>query len=359
MRIIGIMTGTSLDGIDIYFGDFEGKKFEKIFYEAIPFDEAIVNRIKNLIDVNVTTTVEEICDLNYDITREYVRAINTALEANDIRPSSIEAISFHGQTVWHNNGVSTLQLGEASILSEHFKVPVVNDFRSADVATGNMGAPLIYLFDRIIFDEGENVVTLNIGGIANISSLIDPNATFDTGPGNMIIDYCASRFFDAKFDNSGGYASKGKLNKELYDLMMSHPYYLQSLPKSTGREDFGVHYAEELVNKFDIDKFDFMYTVTYVTACTIANDINKFVPISESNRLVVSGGGAYNNTLMQILGELLPNYELSIINEYGIDADEKEALAFAYFGYCRLSNIEMKLLNGKKAFLGKVTSVYK
>lgn len=356
MKTVGIMTGTSCDGIDISFCGFSDNKFEKYFFETIEYEELILQQIKKVL--NQQATLAELCDLNYQLAHTYIDAINQAFALHKIDTKEIELIAIHGQTIWHNDHVSTLQIGEPSIISEYFKLPVVNDFRSADIATKNNGAPLIYLFDKYLFaDNDQNIITLNIGGIANIASILNPHIAFDTGPGNMIIDGLMQHFYHQKYDNDGLVAASGNIIEQLLTEQLSNKYYQQPFPKTTGREQFGNQFIQSIL-KLDYQPQDLIATFTYLTARTIADSINSAIEVKPINKLIISGGGAYNSTLINHLQSLLPMYELEKLDNYGVSVDEKEALAFGYFGYMRYTNQKLQLLNGVKAYLGKVTEVY-
>lgn len=272
---------------------------------------------------------------------------------------SINAIGIHGQTVWHDTSRATqhqikvpcsLQLGSIGFLSALTNLPVVGDFRSKDIALMGQGAPLVPIFDYYFLrSKKEDIIALNIGGIANITYLPKGCKTnkviaFDTGPGNTLIDIATKKLFKKPFDKGGEIASQGQLNSSLIDELMKIEYVHRKPPKSTGRELF----SETLLNKIlakakkeRVDKYEVISSLSYYTAWSIVENIKHYAnPVS---KIIVSGGGALNNYLMNQLKLMLPETTIIASDEIGIPSSAKEALAFAFLAYLRLGNIKSNI----------------
>jgi anhydro-N-acetylmuramic acid kinase len=349
--ICGVMTGTSLDSIDIAFVKFEiNNKGEHNFrfYDGkeIKFPKNYARSILKLINKN--TNVSYFSSLNTAYSHIIANAIKVAIKSMSIK-EEIDAIALHGQTVWHNpdsehqfdiNFGHTCQLGNGSIISSLVGIPVVYDFRSADVALGGNGAPLIPIFDYNFFkSDKEDIILLNIGGISNITfipknSNDDNISGFDTGAGNVLINSLTKKLFKKEFDKNGDFAKQGKLNKELLTFLLDDDFYSKQPPKSTGREKYDDKLVKEILdyqNKNNISDFDVIKTVTCLTARTIALNIMNFT--TSNPKIIVSGGGRKNKELMFLLRGELKDYQIDDIDKYGINGDLKEAIGFAYLGW--------------------------
>jgi anhydro-N-acetylmuramic acid kinase len=355
--VCGIMTGTSLDGIDVAlaeFSMFKGKcKMKPMghYFKAFPeeFHELLFKIISEPIRISDVST------LHFALAHFYADAINEFLEHDVKTMSKIEAVGIHGQTVWHDsigrviagiNVPSSLQLGSASALANLINKPVVADFRSADIALGGQGAPLVPIFDyEFLADEIENRIVLNIGGIANVTLLPsgcpkERVVAFDTGPGNVFIDMAARRFFNKPYDKNGEIACKRKVTESLFEKLKQIPFIRQSPPKSTGRELFSENIFNELTEqhiKAGEHPENILRTFSEFTVWSIVENIKLF-GIPNSN-IIVSGGGSKNKYLMETLSQNLPQAKLATSDEIGIPSDSKEALCFAYLAYRTLGGL--------------------
>ncbi|HLY17371.1 MAG TPA: anhydro-N-acetylmuramic acid kinase [Bryobacteraceae bacterium] len=350
MRVAGVMSGTSLDGIDVAIVEIHGRRIRTIGFRSTPYSEDVRRAI---LDVsNTTTTTREISRLNFRLGELYARAILGATR----RYGAVELIGCHGQTIYHEGGAHTLQVGEAAVIAERTGVPVVSDFRTRDIAAGGQGAPLVPFVDCLLFGGSRHVrVALNIGGIANIT-VIPSGIAFDTGPGNMVIDALAREYTNGRlnFDRDGRIAAQGKVNRALFDRLLDDPYYRKKPPKSAGREQYGAEFVVRLIAT-GLPLPDLIATATVLTAATVARAVAPFGP----RELIVSGGGAHNPRILAHLAALLPGLAVATSTDYGIDVDAKEAIAFAMLAYQtwrrRPSNLPSATGARRPVILGKLT----
>ena len=339
----GIMSGTSIDGIDVAIAKISGldesTKIEYINGITIPWPEEIASKIKDAMDIN-KSNVALISELNFSISNCYFEALKEVCAKSGIKLSDLDFIATHGQTIWHNpygKMPSTLQIGDGSVLSELTNTTVVANFRTADIAAGGQGAPLVPFFDKIIFGKKPGIISIhNLGGISNLSLFVNNElkVAFDTGPANMMIDYIMQKLFNLSYDNNGENAKKGYIIKKLYDEVMSLDYFKAKEPKSTGRELFGNHYTLELLNKYEgHDKYDYLHTFTKITIDSIVNSYLELIKTyGNIDEIIFSGGGAHNSYILEEIGKGLPNTKISKSSEYNISVDFKEALAFIVLG---------------------------
>lgn len=369
LKIIGLMSGTSFDGLDICYTEVRknGARIESdvLTFSSCPYSKDFKDYLKNLCYANVT----EICEANFKIAHEWSKLIDDFIHENDIK--DIDLIGSHGQTVWHIHGQSSLQIGEASVLAHNFNVPVIADFRVMDIAAGGSGAPLVPFVDYLWFKEyHKNYLLLNIGGIANFTIIpencrsIDDVFALDTGPGNGLIDAAVSIFTNGNetFDKDAKYGDKGQINGEILSDLMNHEYFSKSLPKSTGKEEFGENFVKNLIQKYQIDcQDDFLNlitTLTRFTAETIHLGYKKYFGDKYSlDEIVIAGGGANNSLLVKYLHELFDTVTFESAEKYNIDAESKEAHAFAILAAMRVWNIPANVPNvtgaEKTVLLGK------
>jgi anhydro-N-acetylmuramic acid kinase len=332
MRVAGIMSGTSLDGIDVAVVDLRGKRIEVIAHSTRAYPEKIRRQI--LAVSNTNTHTSEISRLNFLLPGLYAAAVRKC----GVPLDTIELIGCHGQTVFHEER-STLQLGDGSVLAEELGIPVISDFRPRDMAAGGKGAPLVPFVDYRIYAHPKlGRVALNIGGIANITAIPPGGApedviAFDTGPGNMVIDQLVAIHTDGRqtFDASGAIASQGRLNHKLLDRLLKAPYFKRRPPKTAGREQYGQEFVDDLLSTGE-PLPNLITTATAFTAASIASSIQQFVDHSV-HEVIVSGGGAHNAVLMAYLQAFIPESKLRVSTEFGIDSDAKEAIAFAILAY--------------------------
>lgn len=378
--VIGLMSGTSVDGVDVVLIQIQGNgiktEIEQLGFITYPFSK----EIKKLILRNAEFkggNVTEICELNFLIARIYVSAIKSLCRKMDFPLNKIDLIGSHGQTIHHlphkeklfgYDTSSTLQIGDPSVIAKLTGILTVGDFRVGDIALGGEGAPLIPYFDYIIFNSNKrNRALLNIGGISNITVLkkngkVDDVVAFDTGPGNMLIDYLAKEYFDKDYDKDGKIAKRGKFNFEVFKfLKMNDNFIERKPPKSTGREYYGHKFLTSLIKKFKIIPHeDMIRTVTKFTAYGVYRNYEKFIKRSTKiEELIISGGGAKNTTLVNDLKNYFGKaVEVKNIEEFGISSDAKEAICFAVLANETISGSETNIprVTGakQKTILGKI-----
>jgi len=330
MKVAGLMSGTSLDGIDVAIVEIAGSRIRTVGFQSRPYPDAVRRAI--LAVSNAHTHTAAISRLNFELGELYARAVRHAVK----RFGAVELIGCHGQTIFHEGGRNTLQLGEAAVLAERTGVPVVSNFRARDIAAGGQGAPLVPFVDALLFrHRTETRVALNIGGIANIT-VIPPRGevvAFDTGPGNMAIDALAREYTGGRqnYDRGGRIAASGKVNRALLEKLLADRYYRRRPPKSAGREQYGAEFVTRL-KQSGLPMPDLIATATVLTAAAIAMGIGSV----EGNRpftLIVSGGGVHNPRMMEYLAAFLPQAAISSSAGFGVDPDAKEAIAFAILAY--------------------------
>lgn len=350
MRVAGIMSGTSLDGLDVAIVEIHGRRVSTIGFQTTPYTEATRRAI--LAVSNTTTTTAEISRLNFQLGELYSRAVLRAMRSY----GPVDLIGCHGQTIYHQGGASTLQIGEAAVIAERTGIPVVSDFRTRDIAAGGQGAPLVPFADQFLFGSSRRTrIALNIGGIANIT-VLPAGIAFDTGPGNMVIDALVREHTGGRqsFDRGGRIAAKGNLNRQLLDELLADPYYRKRPPKSAGREQYGAEFVARM-KRSGLSFPDLIATATVLTAATIAKAAAPFGP----KDLIVSGGGAHNPQIMAHLAAFLPGISLATSTDYGIDVDAKEAIAFAILAYQtwrrRPSNLPSATGARRSVILGKLS----
>lgn len=368
---IGLMSGTSLDGCDAALVSITtDEKYILKDFITLPYKEEFRNKIRrNLSDD--TAKLSEVCSLNFELGYIFKDAIDLLLKKNNLNYHDIEFVASHGQTIWHapkainGNVASTLQIGEGQIISVLTGIKVVSDFRVADVIAGGEGAPLVPMFEYMYFkDDKKNIVLQNIGGIGNLTYLkkgcsLDDVLAFDTGPGNVIIDYFVNKYFNKQYDENGDIANSGDIIYPIFKELIDDNFIKRVPPKSTGREQYSKEFLEEfaLKNNFDeYDKADIITTVTEFTVYSIVYNYKEF--IKDFDKVIVSGGGAHNGYIMNRLKEEFGDIVYTC-DEIGLNSDAKEAFAFAILGYLSLTNRfgNVKKSTGAKSnvVLGEVT----
>ena len=326
------MSGTSLDGIDVAIVEINERRVETIGFTSTPYPAAIRAAILGVSDCATHTAA--ISRLNFQLAEGYAKAVQRTTR----RFGPIELIGCHGQTVFHEGRSNTLQIGEPAVLAERTGVPVVANFRARDIAAGGEGAPLVPFVDYLLFRHPRRCrVALNIGGIANVTVIpagCPPEAVvaFDTGPGNMAIDALAQEFPGGKrkCDRGGKIAASGNVNRGLLDDLLRDPYYRRQPPKSAGREQYGAEFLARL-RQSGAPLRDLITTATVLTAATIAMGVQRAV--TGPADLIASGGGVHNPQIMAHLAGFLPGVDISTSTDHGIDADAKEAIAFAVLAH--------------------------
>ena len=387
MRVIGLMSGTSADGIDAVLAEIvdsvDSPKMRQLGFESVPWpprDRELIGRL-----MAGRGETRDVSRAGFQLAEQFALAALRVADSWGLAIDEIDLIGSHGQTVWHEveeSGTvqSTLQIGEAAVIAERTGVTTVADFRVADVAAGGQGAPLIPIFDRIFLCPPAGLggcrAVQNIGGIGNVTFLppegsLAPSLAFDTGPGNVLIDWAAARATDGAllFDREGELASRGLCNDYLVERWLAHPYFQQSPPKSTGRELFSSPLAEKCwleAAEAGLSIFDFAATVTELTAASIAESYRLFAPMPVAE-VVVCGGGARNPVLLKRIKAQAARRcgrEVALVR-YGDVAgvpgneDSKEALGFALLAWLAVrgeaGNVpECTGANGVRV-LGKIT----
>ena len=352
MRVIGLMSGTSLDGIDAAVIDISGSA-EAPAWSLIAFDGSTytTEQREAIHDAITRGTAEALCRLHADLGEWLADA---ALRARALAGGGVDLIGSHGQTVWHipptaQRRGATLQIGCAATIAERTGVPVVSDFRSRDVAASGQGAPLVPWADRWLFSHATRArVLVNIGGMANLT-WVPPRSesgdvlAFDTGPGNALIDAAISIATDgrATYDDSGAMAAQSSPDDALLDELLRDSFFQTPPPRSTGREVFGRPMVEQLLGSVDrVTRAQSMVsTFTELTARTIADGITHWVKPRRVDEVIVTGGGARNATLMRRLAALLAPVPVITGDAAGINGDAKEAIVFAALAWAHVERI--------------------
>lgn len=338
---IGVMSGTSLDGVDIALCEIDINTCSLTHYNEYPFPPQLKESILNAISTSLT--LQTIGELDHKLGVLFAELINEFILTHKLNTQSINAIGLHGQTLWHAPDGDTpfsMQLGDGNIVAAKTGIQTVADFRRMDIANGGQGAPFAPAFHKFLFaDLQERVAVLNIGGMANITILDDEVLGWDSGCGNVLLDYWMSQTQFKPYDKDGEFARSGALHKELLALILDDAYFKKDAPKSTGREYFNGHWLEEKLSTFSsISEQDVQRTLLELTAKSISNDLKN----KNTKMLIVCGGGAKNTFLMQRLKEL-GCCEIKNSDDFGINSDALEAMAFAWFAYKRSHRQEVDL----------------
>ena len=346
-RFIGVMSGTSMDGIDTALVEIEDNQIELLAAHDHPMPESLKQRLLNIC-IGQPTSLAEIGELDHLLGHLFADAVNALLNHADYPADSITAIGNHGQTVYHKpegDAPFTMQLGDANIIAVKTGIDTVADFRRKDMALGGQGAPLVPAFHQCLFQSTDSsVVVLNIGGIANIS-VLRPNQKvigYDTGPGNMLMDAWTQKHRGKKYDDGALFAKQGIVNQALLNDLLSEAYFARQAPKSTGRELFNLPWLERKLLVHTLSEQDVQRTLCEYTAITIANDVARYAQ-GNTPELLVCGGGVHNPLLMQRLAQLLPNWVVNSTQIKGVDSDNMEAIAFAWLAQRRMHNLPSNL----------------
>jgi anhydro-N-acetylmuramic acid kinase len=356
MTVVGIMSGTSADGIDVAVVQIvPGKsrpKLTLLAHEGFAFPSRLRQAVLAAMNASAISTAE-LARLNWRLGIAYAEAVQTTIKKHKIK---LDLIGCHGQTIYHQpvpemyvgrKLACTWQTGEASVIAETLGVPVASNFRPADMAAGGQGAPLVPLLDYVLFaDAKRGRILQNIGGIANLTAIpagaaADRVIAFDTGPGNMVIDALMQELFGKTFDRSGAIAARGTVLKHVLDLELCNPYYQIMPPRTAGREQFGRTFVADFLKKCRTQNGrpeDAIATATALTAETIARSYARFVKSKMKTTAIdyiVSGGGARNATLMTMLASRLEplGCSLAASEQFGLPAAAKEAAAFALLAW--------------------------
>jgi anhydro-N-acetylmuramic acid kinase len=358
MRVLGLMSGTSADGIDVALVRIRGRgsrlraRLEK--FCTVPYPPSVRRAVLRVANANRAPilSVAEISQLNFLLGEMAAKAILRACRRFRVPLKSVDLVGSHGQTVYHQGKrevfaghrlASTLQLGEAAVIAERTGLPVVANFRPRDIAASGQGAPLVPYVDYLLYRHPRRGrVALNIGGIANVTAIPaaawpEQIVAFDTGPGNMLIDAVVERVMRSRrrFDRGGALAAKGRPDYRLVRRLLRHPYFLRRPPKSTGREQFGAACAEQFLRAMKGASFaDRARTATELTVRSIADAFQRFLlPRMKIDEVILGGGGARNRFLVRRLEESLPRLTFSPAGRLGVEEKAKEAFAFAVLAY--------------------------
>ena len=349
--IIGLMSGTSLDGLDIALCKFSGAGFDTkvqvLHFETIPYSIDFKEEIRSVFSKK-QVNLEKLCLLNEWIGTEHGKMINESLRKWGIENKNVDIIASHGQTIYHapkslhrqeKFGNATLQIGDADHIAVKTGIITIADFRQKHIAAGGEGAPLAIYGDYLLFTSpSENRVMLNIGGIANFTFLpsnknINEIISTDIGAGNTLMDAYTRKYFEGKqFDRNAEIARKGKVNHQLLEILKDNDFFVQPFPKSTGPELFSLDYVESAKQKMGdilISHEDCLATLNKFTADMIVDSFNRTLADKGNYTVYASGGGVHNPLLMEHLQHQLPTIQFKNFEELGIHPDAKEAVLFA------------------------------
>ena len=360
------MSGTSLDGVDAVVARLEGSgrtlRIEQLAFVEHPYPEAL-RKLLMRNSAPETSSVYDLSQLNVRLAHLYAEAVRQTVAQAGLSLSDLDLVGSHGQTVHHVPSpgecggepvTSTLQIGAPSVLANLLEVPVVGNFRLADMALGGQGAPLVPYFDYIRFaDAHETRGLLNLGGIANLTVLPagaqpDQVKAFDTGPANMVIDALAERYFDAAYDRNGQHAARGSSDNELLARLLDDPYFSDPPPKSTGRERYGTSYVNSIIEQARslgiTEPADVLATATSLTSASIYQAYARFIRDEHKlDVLIVAGGGLHNDTLMDELSAAFAPIPVRAADESDLHADAKEALCFAVLAHETVNGVPTNL----------------
>ncbi|MEO6524830.1 MAG: anhydro-N-acetylmuramic acid kinase [Mucilaginibacter sp.] len=370
---IGLMSGTSLDGLDVAFCRFAGSglntSFELVAFETIPYPDDFKSEVREVFSKKMVD-LEKLTLLNAFIGSYHGALILTCLSEWKINAGDVDFIASHGQTIYHapkslhgqvDYPNATLQIGDGDHIAVKTGILTISDFRQKHIAGGGQGAPLALYGDVILGSKtGENRVLLNIGGIANLTFLPGDGDTSrvmctDIGPGNTMIDAVCKLYFDRAYDEDSKIALSGTVNDNLLNALLDHPFFNEVLPKTTGPELFNLEYlrkAQQRSHTIGIVPSDIVATISLFTAQTIANAVMQF-NIPQGAKLFASGGGAHNPFVMQQLQRLLPDVVIGNTSELGIQPDAKEAILFALLGNEALCGEPITIGSNPQVLMGK------
>jgi anhydro-N-acetylmuramic acid kinase len=390
--VLGLMSGTSVDGIDAALVEIEGHggaaerpRVQLLAFETFPFPANLRERVFRLFDPE-TARIEEVCQLDFLLGELFAAAALAMLRRHGIAPEDVDVVGAAGQTVWHDpqpaevqlatdwsgevlSSRSTLALGQSAVIAERTGILTIGDLRARDIAAGGHGAPLVSYADWVLLGDARlGRCVQNVGGIGNVTYLPagggrDDVIAFDTGPGNMVIDGVTEAVTGGRlrFDRDGELAAAGQVCTELLDRWLADPYFELPPPKTTGRELFGLPFVRRVLNDAAagaVAGADLVATATALTAESIARAYRDFVaPRGPIDEAIVGGGGARNPTLLAMLRERLPGVPVVTHEERGLDSRAKEALAIALIANDSLVGLDTNVsgaTGGRPTVLGKV-----
>ncbi|MGK0599702.1 anhydro-N-acetylmuramic acid kinase [Yokenella regensburgei] len=341
-RFIGVMSGTSLDGVDVVLAAIDEHRVAQLASLSYPIPAPLKEGILAICQ-GQQLTLSQLGRLDTQLGRLFADAVLALMNQERLLAEDVVAIGCHGQTVWHEpTGAAphTMQIGDNNQIVARTGVSVVGDFRRRDMALGGQGAPLVPAFhDALLSHPAERRMVLNIGGIANLSLLVPglPVRGYDTGPGNMLMDAWIWRRRGLPYDKDAEWANSGKVNLSLLQDMLSDPWFALPAPKSTGREYFNLSWLERQLSRHpNLQAQDVQATLTELTAVTISEQV---LLSGGCERLLVCGGGSRNPLLMSRLSALLPGTEVTTTDDAGISGDDLEGLAFAWLAWRTINGL--------------------
>lgn len=376
MLAVGLMSGTSLDGIDAVLCEISGNgtetNIQQLEFIVYPMPSSTREKIEKCCrNENVGTDL--ICSLNFELGELFAEAAQAVCNKAGVQTQNLDFIASHGQTIYHiprSTGefvASTLQIGESAVIAQRCGCKVISNFRTKDMAAGGEGAPLVPFSEYILYQNKDHAVALqNIGGIGNVTILpkqctIDEVYAFDTGPGNMMIDEAMLQLFKKPFDDGGNVALSGKLISNMMQELKEHPYIRLNPPKTTGREVFGSEFTHQILEKYKNEKAeDIITTLTWFTSWSIAENYRNFVmPKDLLTEVILGGGGAHNKAIQKFLQEEIPEIKVLTQEDKGYSSDAKEAIAFVILGnetlHKQFSNVPKATGAKHKVILGNIT----
>jgi len=361
---VGLMSGTSLDGISAAVVRFHDASDGRVAHELLGFTQTAydASRRERLAAAMRSASAEEYCALGFDLGEWLAEAAIEAMRNAGVEPRDVRAIASHGQTLWHIPARATWQIGESAVIAERTGVDVVSDFRVRDVAAGGEGAPLVPIADALLYADARDWRLLqNLGGMGNVS-VVPPGGdvagvrAFDTGPGVAIIDAVVRAAFPGmRFDVDGELARRGHVVRPVLDALLTDPYFAQRPPKSTGRERYGIPYAEALLARsleHSGATEDAVATAVALTAESIGHAYRDFIP--ERGSVVLSGGGAKNPALVDAIRAAVAPREVVLFDDLFYDGEAKEAVAFALLAYLHVARRAGNVTGATGARAGRV-----
>lgn len=375
MLAVGLMSGTSLDGIDAVLCDIDNSgtdtQIKQLAFTTMDIPASTKEKIKMCCHDNASVSL--VCSLNFELGELFASAAKQVCTLANVDTRSLGFIASHGQTIYHIPQAlgdlvpSTLQIGESAVIAQRCGCPCIANFRVKDMAAGGEGAPLVPFSEYILYRSNEHAVALqNIGGIGNVTIIpkdatIDDVFAFDTGPGNMIIDEAMQQLFNVSYDANGDIGLSGDLIQPLQNELRQDAYINRIPPKTTGREVYGQAYTLDILNRYQAyDKKDIIATLTWFTAYSIAENYRLFVlPKYELSTVILAGGGAHNKAIIHYLKQELPDINVCTQEDVGYSSDAKEAIAFVILGnetlHHQFSNVPKATGAKQKVILGNIT----
>lgn len=337
---IGLMSGTSADGVDAALLKIDDNQLQLLEFIEHPLPSKLKQQLTRL-NHQDALSLRDLCQLEHEVAQQFINATQTLLSKAGKEASEVRAIGSHGQTLFHAPDIPmSLQVGHPAFIAKQCAIDTAADFRIDDLAMGGQGAPIAPAFHKVLFPSATPFYVVNIGGIANIS-YINPLASrqigFDTGPGNALMDELCQTKFNQAYDLDGQIAASGKVDRSLLGQLLEHPYFQQPYPKSTGRETFNQNWLQQQLKTASIAPEDLMATLCELTAKSIALGILQ-IQDRPKDTLWVVGGGAYNASLLQRLQIYLPDMEIKSSLKQGINPNAIEAMMCAWLAKQRVDN---------------------